>query len=201
MKTPVPPHDITSAEHLMESNVLVVAGNLDLARTYTELHLTSGEIVRLPTELLLSGTKSGADKNTHELASSFPGQEGQSLVMPIMEEQLSVAKRTIATGVVRLHKSVQEYQQTLNETLAVHTFDVQRVVLDRVVDTAPDIRQEGDTTIYPIIEERLVLTKELVLKEELHVTKRITSKLDIQEVMLRKEQITVERIPSGLDPS
>ena len=114
-------------------------------------------------------------------------------MVPIVEEQLTVGKRTVATGRIRLQKTVQEYQQALDEPLAVRTFDVERTVLNRPIDAVPEVRQEGDTTIYPLIEERLVLTKELILKEELRVTRRDSERRDTQVVTLRKEHITVER--------
>ena len=201
MNMRVPLQEVPNVEALSEDNVLVVTGDLNLARRYTELQLTNGQTVRLPTDVLLSGMKIEADKDHYQVASSVLDGEEQSLVVPLVEEQLTVAKRTLTTGIVRLHHSMQEYQQALNETLAVRTIDVERVVLNQVVDTVPEIREEGDTTIYPITEERLLLTKELVLKEELRVTKRVTSTPDTQVVTLRKEHIRVERIPSESEPS
>ena len=94
---------------------------------------------------------------------------------------------------MRLEKHVHEYQETLDEQLLVRTFDIERVRLQQVVDVAPPVRQEGDTTIYPIVEERLVLTKELVLREELRVTRRNTEQRDTRVVSLKRESVTVAR--------
>ncbi len=176
-----------------QDNILVVAGDLDGARSYTELRMSNGQVLRLPTETLLSAADSSADFQTNGLRSATSASDGASLVVPIVEEQITVGKRTVATGTLRLLKSVQEYEQALNEQLAVRTFDVERVVLNRQVDTAPEMRQEGETTIYPVVEERLILTKELILKEEVRVTKRDSVRQDNQVVTLRKEQVTVER--------
>ncbi len=88
---------------------------------------------------------------------------------------------------------MHEYQETLDEQLLVRTFDIERVRLQQVVDVAPPVRQEGDTTIYPIVEERLVLTKELVLREELRVTRRNTEQRDTRVVSLKRESVTVAR--------
>jgi uncharacterized protein (TIGR02271 family) len=88
---------------------------------------------------------------------------------------------------------VQEYQETLDEPLAVRTFDIERVALNQVVDSAPPVRTEGATTIYPVIEEQMVLTKQLVLKEEVRVTRRDTERRDHQVVTLRREHLIVER--------
>lgn len=51
-----------------------------------------------------------------------------------------------------------------------HGFNVRRVSVDRVIDEPAKPRQEGDTIIYPVMEEVLVVQKKLVLKEEIYVT-------------------------------
>ena len=189
----VPSQQVPSPEAPARDNVLVVAGELDSASAFTELRMSNGQVVCLPTEILLSNLARGAEFNGGNLAPLALEDDAASLVVPIVEEQLTVGKRTVATGTVRLEKTVQEYQQALDEPLAVRTFDVERVVLNRTIDAVPEIRQEGDTTIYPLIEERLILTKELILKEELRITKRDTERRDTQVVTLRREHITVER--------
>jgi stress response protein YsnF len=45
--------------------------------------------------------------------------------------------------------------------------------MGRIVETAPEIRTEGDVTILPVVEEVLVVEKRLVLKEELHIRRRV----------------------------
>jgi uncharacterized protein (TIGR02271 family) len=114
-------------------------------------------------------------------------------VVPVVEEQLRVGRRVVETGKVTLRKTVQEFETQLNEVLATRGFDVERVVVNRPVDVAPGIRQEGPTTIYPIVEEQLILTKQLVLKEEVHVTQRDSERRDTRPVALRRELIEVER--------
>ena len=44
-----------------------------------------------------------------------------------------------------------------------------RVPIDREVDAVPSIRTEGDVTIIPVVEERIVVRCQLVLREEVHV--------------------------------
>jgi stress response protein YsnF len=95
--------------------------------------------------------------------------------------------------VVRLQKTVENYDQALDEPLAVRTYDIERVIFNRPVDSAPPTRQEGDTTVYSLVEEQLVLTKQLVLKEELRVTQRDAERRDTQVVTLRRERFEVER--------
>ena len=176
-------------------SMLVVSGDLDPTRTETELLLPDGRLVRVPTSLLLTpGTRQSA-------AAPEAGLDSQISVVPLVGEKLLVGRRTVETGRVLLQKTVQEFDTTLDEPLAVRTFDIERVVLNQPVDAAPAIRHEGDTTIYPLVEEQLILTRQLILKEEVRVTRRDTERRDTRTVTLRREHLEVERqpIPAGHD--
>ena len=122
-------------------------------------------------------------------------------VIPIIEETLSVGKRVVETGKIRLQKAVQDYQEQLDEPLAVRTFDIERVVLNCPIKSAPGVRQDGPTTIYPVVEEQLVLTKQLILREEIRVTQRDSERRDNQIVTLHREHVVIERIPADPDKS
>ncbi len=127
--------------------------------------------------------------------------EGQvdpgTMVIPIVEERLEVGKRTVVSGKVLLEKHVHAYDEQLDVPLAVRTFDIERVVLNQPIEKSPEVREEGETTIYPIVEEQLVLTTQLVLKEELRVTRRDTERRDTRTVTLKRESITVTRTSAG----
>ncbi len=168
-------------------NTVRLSGVIDAAQPYTNLEFADGEVVCLPTHLLAPNTRS----------SNTTADEADATIIPLIEESLVVGKRTVETGKVLLRKTVQEFQQALDETLAVRTFDVERIVINRAVDAAPGIRSEGSTTIYPVVEERLILTKELILKEEIRVTQRDTERRDTQVVTLQREHIEVERRPAA----
>ncbi len=56
------------------------------------------------------------------------------------------------------------------------------------------MRQEGDTLIVPLLEEVLVVQKQLLLKEEVHISKKRTEQHHPEQVTLRSEQVSVERI-------
>ena len=184
----------TDVSNLPDSNVLIASGELDEGRPYTELHLSSGQTLRIPTALLK--TASDARSRTTEAALRSPASiPDDAVVIPVIEEQLEVGKRTVVTGKVLLDRRVQEYHETLDVPLAVSTFDIERVVLNRHVDAAPPVRQEGDTTIYSLVEEQLVLTTQLVLKEELRVTRRQTERRDTRTVTLKRDLIEMTRTP------
>ena len=60
----------------------------------------------------------------------------------------------------------------------------------------PEVRQEGDTTIIPIVEEILVVERRLVLKEEVHIRRVRTTEHHKEAVMLRYQEAVVTRHPS-----
>ena len=177
------------------SNLLNVVGSFDPYQKVTELNFGDGRVVRVATSLLLAEASGPASTLDSTFADDLPTASANNTLIPLVEERLVVGKQTVETARVRLHKTTQLYEEALNEPLAVRTFDIELIVLNRPVDTAPEIRHQGNTTIYPLVEEQLVLTKQLILKEEVHVTRRETERLDTQVVTLRREHLTVEREP------
>lgn len=114
--------------------------------------------------------------------------------IPLVAEELRVTKERVSTGKVRIRSVVDTVEELARATLDTETVEVTRVPVDREVDQAPSIRTEGDVTIVPILEEVLVVEKRLVLKEELHIRRQISSETVEVPVALRKERAVVERI-------
>jgi uncharacterized protein (TIGR02271 family) len=123
-----------------------------------------------------------------------PTSDAQPLVIPVIAEFLQVDKQTVETGRVVLHKTVHVESQTVEVPLREERVQVQRVAVNRYVDEAPPVRQEGDTMIVSIVREELVVTKRLLLVEELHVHKQILTTQTPQTVELRREEVSYERI-------
>lgn len=175
-------------------NVLTASGELDARRSQTELRFPSGQVLRVPTAFLLKQSARAGRGESFAPEEALAG--GEAVRIPVIEEQLEVGKRTVVTGKVLLEKQIQEYQEALDVPLAVRTFDIERVVLNQPIPSAPEVRQEGDTTIYPLVEEQLVLTTQLVLREEVRVTRRETERRDTRTVTLKRESLTVTRKPA-----
>ena len=72
-----------------------------------------------------------------------------------------------------------------------------RVPIGREVDGPVHIRYEGGATIIPVVEERLILRRQLVLVEEIHVSRDSFIKRVPQAVTVRREEIIVERQAPG----
>ena len=182
---------IATDQQTSGANVLAVSGSFDPTQPYTEIWMADGQTLRLPTSVLIQAAVDGDGPVLD--GAEVPLIDSATTAIQLVEERLEVGKRTVATGVVRLHKTVQEYTEALDEVLAVRTFDVERRVLNQPVDAPPPVRQEGTTTVYSLVEEQLIITKQLVLKEEVRVVQRDTERRDTQVVTLRKEHLTVER--------
>ena len=115
-------------------------------------------------------------------------------VIPLVEETATVSKRKIVTGRVRIRTSVETEERLLREDLAGEQVEVKRVPVGRVIDVMPQVRAEGDITIIPVVEERLVVTKELVLVEEIHVHRTSSTETVEVPVTLRAERASIERL-------
>ncbi|HEY0757690.1 MAG TPA: YsnF/AvaK domain-containing protein [Acidisarcina sp.] len=182
-------------------NVLTANHDLDISRGDTEIRLPGGKWFRLPTRLLLQ--YAGQQPPLSEVPAA-PGPSGQpvdSATTSLIEEQLSVDKRTVETGRVRVEKHVEEYEQTLDVPLSVSTVEIKRVPCNQIVDTEPAIRTENDAIIYPVVEERLVWTRQLYLVEEVHILRRKDERRDNRTVSLKREHLTVTRTPADPAPT
>jgi uncharacterized protein (TIGR02271 family) len=121
--------------------------------------------------------------------------------VPVITEDLVVGKRSVATGSVQIRKLVDEHAETVELPLLRDQVDVRRVIIDRVVDTEPRTREEGDVLIVPVVKEELVVTKRLILKEELHITRRRTIEHVSEQVAVRSERAEVTRLDADGNPA
>lgn len=115
----------------------------------------------------------------------------------VTEEQLEIGKREIETGRVRISKRVVHRQETVDVPLMHEEVEVRRVPVNRPVAAPVPVRQEGEVTIVSVLEEVVVVTKQLVLKEELHISRRRSETRQPQEVTLLSEQVEVTRTDPG----
>lgn len=115
-------------------------------------------------------------------------------VLQVVEERLNVAKRRVSTGGVRVGTRTEVVEAVAEAELDRYRVEVTRVPVGRVVDEAPQARAEGDTTIVPVIEERLVVVKQLFLVEEVHIRHVLESQAVRETVTLRRQHAVIERL-------
>jgi uncharacterized protein (TIGR02271 family) len=134
------------------------------------------EQVPVPEEALTSGARAVSEE-----------------IIPLVEETATVGKREVVTGHVRVRTVTDTIEELAYGDVRRETVEVTRVPVDRMVESAPEIRTEGDLTIVPVLEEVLVVEKRLVLKEELHIRRRVETETVEVPVTLRKQRAIVER--------
>ncbi len=135
-----------------------------------------------------------------DTAESYAEPVGDTLTVPLHREELRVGTRVVDTGRgVRIHKTVSEHPHRVDEPLLYDELDVRHVIVDKIVplSEAPAARQEGDTLIVPVVEEVLVTERRLRIKEEVHITRTRRTRTQSGTVMLREEDVIVERFDEG----
>ncbi|MGI4792525.1 MAG: YsnF/AvaK domain-containing protein [Janthinobacterium lividum] len=126
------------------------------------------------------------------LAGAASSDVTDTAVLQLYAEQIAVARHKLERKVqVSLHTVSREH--SVDELLTHERVEIERVPIGREIDAIPADRQEGDTTIIPVIEEVVVIHRKLVLKEEIRMRRvRITEHYR-ETVSLREQEATVER--------
>jgi uncharacterized protein (TIGR02271 family) len=133
-----------------------------------------------------------------------PDQTGET-VIPLLAEEVAVAKQVIETGRVQVSRVTHEREQLIDELLAHNTVEIDRTPIDRQIDAMPAVRDEGDTIVIPIVEEVLVIERRLLLKEEVRVRRVRSTERHQESVTLRHHEAVITRLPAeppaaGEDP-
>jgi uncharacterized protein (TIGR02271 family) len=132
---------------------------------------------------------------TEEEAKSAVERPRDAATLRLLAEELSVTKETRETGRVRISTRTHEREAIIDEDLAREQVEIETVPIARRIDSVPQVRQEGDTTIIPVVEERLIVDRQLVLKEEIRVRRVRTTERHQEKVALRQQEAVVTRDP------
>jgi uncharacterized protein (TIGR02271 family) len=122
--------------------------------------------------------------------------EKPELVVPLISEELRLEKRETSTGKVRVQTVVETVDELARATLEEDSLDLKRVPVGKEVVEPPAIRTEGDVTIIPIVEERMIVEKRLVLVEEVHIRRTTSARTVEMPVTLRKQKAVIESVPA-----
>ncbi len=183
-------------------NELAATGEFNPQAPKTALMLPNGQRLVLPTEVLLAGFTplKGGEKESvvtgggrvRERVEAPPvNAPGSDTVIPLVEEQIKVGKKQVETGRVRLRRETEEHVQAVSVGLATVNWEVEHVPVNQVVESQPEVRQVGETLIFPLVEERMVVRRELWLREEVHVRK-VTSTVEKTAEFPVKRDVLVE---------
>ncbi len=133
-------------------------------------------------------------RTTETAATGLSAATGEDIVVPVIEERLTTAVRWREAGSMTLHLRTEELPETVEEYATREELDIEEMAVGRVLadDEMPTQRQEGDVTIIPVVEERLVMVKQRVLAKEVRISKR--SRTETREVTetVRRQRIEIE---------
>jgi uncharacterized protein (TIGR02271 family) len=118
--------------------------------------------------------------------------QDESRVIPVIREEVTIGKRTVETGVTRVRKTVSEREETIDLPLSTEEVQVERVPVNRFIEAPEEIRQEGETTVIPVMEEVVVVEKRIRLKEEIRIKKVAKTVHHPEQVTVRSEEAAVE---------
>jgi stress response protein YsnF len=138
------------------------------------------------------------DAPAYEGGISVTNDEALETILELLEERVLVERRVVQGQTVRVALTTQFRDHLVEEPLSSETVEIERIAVGRVVEATPEIRQEGDITIVPIMDEVLVLERRLVLKEEVRIRRVRTTDLHRETVQLRKQTAAVTRIDASL---
>jgi stress response protein YsnF len=120
---------------------------------------------------------------------------GTEIVIPVLEERAVISTREVETDRVLVRTRVEERDETVERLLRSDTVEIERVPIGRVVETAPEPREQDGVLIVPVVEEELVLRTRLVLKEEVRIRRVQGTRPVRHDVRLRREVATAEHLP------
>ena len=90
----------------------------------------------------------------------------------LAEEQLEVTKREVERGRIMVRTRVEERDEVVEMALRQGEVTVERVPLGVPIEAVPVAHEEDGVLIIPVVEEQLVVSTRLILKEEIRITRR-----------------------------
>jgi uncharacterized protein (TIGR02271 family) len=140
-----------------------------------------------------AGTTQAAAMKTNPSTRSQPSSE--EVVIPVMVEELNVTTRQVARARVRVYKRVETKEESVETPVIHESVVVERIPVNEFIeDSIPQVNDEGDVLMIPVIEEIFTLEKRFLLREEVRITKNYAMETNLQKVTLRREVVDVERI-------
>jgi len=112
--------------------------------------------------------------------------------IPLVEERITVGKQSVESGRIRVRVEVDTREEKVAQDLVHDEVDIERVPKNIPLTEVPSVRLEGNTTIIPVVEEVLVVEKQLVLVEEIHLHKRAISQTTDVPVTIRSERAVID---------
>lgn len=111
----------------------------------------------------------------------------------LAEERVELGTKKVVDRRVRITRSTRSDEKLIEAELTHEDALIKRISINEAVSPGniPQVRQEGEVTIIPIIEERVEIVKYYVLTEEIHVIKKIRKETHQENIILRSQEINI----------
>jgi uncharacterized protein (TIGR02271 family) len=119
-------------------------------------------------------------------------QAGESIAIPVHEEELTATKRRGQTGEVRIEKDVIAEERTLDVPVTEERVRVQRRAVDRPVTAADGDVFEEEVIEVPVYGEDVELQKRVRVAEEVEVAKEAVQRTERVSGTVRREEVRIE---------
>ena len=143
-----------------------------------------------------AGTMPAADIRTSSSHTAIGGDTDH--VIPVVEEELAVGKRTVRRGGVRIVSHVQETPVEEQVTLRDETVRVERTPVNRPASDVDFNALAGGSIELTEVDEEAVVSKQARVVEEVVVGKETTERTETIRDTVRHTEVEVEEIGSDV---
>jgi stress response protein YsnF len=116
-------------------------------------------------------------------------------VLQEVEERVEIRTEASEIGRVVVRTVTDTVEEPIEADGWRETVDVERVPIGREVDAVEPPHEDGGVTVIPVYEEVLVIRKQLVLREEVRLTRRREPVSGPSHVARRRQRVEVDRLP------
>ena len=184
-KKRIPAGDIALRDGRVVVRGIMQDGNLEMTESTTTTTTTETENQNY--------TAMQREANARHVSGVTREANENEVVLPIVEEQLRIGKRTVERGGVNVRTTSQEVpvQETVN--LREENVTVERRPVDRAVGNAPDAFREGTIEITETAEVPVV-SKEARVVEEVVVGKEVTERQETVRDTVKRTEVEVDEV-------
>jgi uncharacterized protein (TIGR02271 family) len=179
---------IPASDIALRDGRVVVRGVLH-EEEYRQTQSTQVETTETNQSYAAMQTTAGAK---HVAGVTRAANEGET-VIPIIEEQLRLGKRTVEKGAAQIRTSVTEVPVEESVTLREENVTVERRPVDRAVENAPAAFKEGTFEVTTQAEVP-VISKEAHVVEEVVIGKNVTEHQETVRDTVKHTEVDVDEI-------
>lgn len=119
-------------------------------------------------------------------------REGETIRVPVHEEELTATKRSVERGHVRLEKDIVAEEQTLEVPVTEERLVVNRRVVDRDATGVDATAYAEDTIEIPLLSEEVDVQKRDRVVEEIEIGKEKVQRTERVAGTVRREEVRVD---------